>query len=318
MVKTILKFAAIVIFFAILPATGCSSVSSSFDNSNETTDRRVSPDYDEPKITGRIKSDDIDESSGIAASRCTDDVFWTHNDSGDKAILYAINSKGDSLGAYKIPNADNDDWEDIAAFRAETGECFLFIADIGNNELDRNKLQIYKLKEPRIDESHKKSSKKSPFITVDAEVFEFSYPKAAQNAETLMIHPVSGDVYIISKSIKGPAGVFKIAAGQMNGKGIKPEKIADLAVPAVPNGFFTGGDISPDGKRLVICDYFSAYELVLPDDAENFDDIWKVMPEVVLIGERNQGEAIAYAADGKSLYATSEKHDSPVINVKRK
>lgn len=96
------------------------------------------------------------------------------------------------------------------------------------------------------------------------------------------------------------------------------KKIADFAVPALPNGFVTGGDISNDGKRVVICDYFAAYEIVLPEKSKSFDDIWKQKSEIVQLGERTQGEAICYSADGAAVYATSEKEDSPVIKVDRK
>ena len=96
------------------------------------------------------------------------------------------------------------------------------------------------------------------------------------------------------------------------------KKIADFSVPAVPNGFLTGGDISPDGMRVVVCDYFSAYEIILPKGKQNFDEIWTQKPLMVELGERNQGEAVAYSADGKSIFATSEKKNSPLIEVKRK
>ena len=96
------------------------------------------------------------------------------------------------------------------------------------------------------------------------------------------------------------------------------EKLTDLTVPAVPNGFLTGGDISPDGKHAIICDYFNAYELTLPDGAKNFDEIWKQKPLIVELGERKQGEAVGYSADGKSIFATSEGKNSPLIEVSGK
>jgi hypothetical protein len=39
---------------------------------------------------------------------------------------------------------------------------------------------------------------------------------------------------------------------------------------------------------------------------------------IVELGERKQGEAICYTADGKAIIATSEKKNSPVIKVERK
>ena len=89
-------------------------------------------------------------------------------------------------------------------------------------------------------------------------------------------------------------------------------------MPAVPNGYLTGGDISPDGQRVIICDYSQAYELVLAENAAGFDEIWRVKPVVVDLGERWQGEAVCYSVDGMSIFATSEGRNSPVIEVKRR
>ena len=139
-----------------------------------------------------------------------------------------------------------------------------------------------------------------------------------RDAETLMVHPATGDIYILSKRLSGASAVYKLKSDLDLDKTNKLEKITDLSVPAIPNGFLTGGDISPDGRRVIICDYFNAYELTLPEKAKNFDEIWKEMPVIVELGAREQGEAVGYSADGNSILATSEKKNSPLIEVKRK
>ena len=75
----------------------------------------------------------------------------------------------------------------------------------------------------------------------------------------------------------------------------------------MPNGFLTGGDISPDGKRVILCDYFGAYEIVLPEKAKNFDEIWKEKPLIVELGEREQGEAVGYSADGNQYLRPAKR-----------
>lgn len=89
-----------------------------------------------------------------------------------------------------------------------------------------------------------------------------------------------------------------------------------------PNGLvgvITGGDISPDGRRLILCDYIEAFELVLSDQpGAACDAIWKQPLMPVTIGARQQGEAICYSADGKALLASSEQLPCPLIEVKRK
>src|SRR5205823_7980777 len=93
--------------------------------------------YNPPVVVGTIRSHDITESSGLAASKCQENVFWTHNDSGDDAFIFAINAAGDDLGTWKVPNATNYDWEDIAETKDSRGKCFLYIGEIGDNQRKR-------------------------------------------------------------------------------------------------------------------------------------------------------------------------------------
>lgn len=316
--KTITKNCPVVISLLIfcLNFAACSPVSSSGDkNGNNNTDKNISIAYEKPKTVGTISSGEITESSGIAASRCAENVFWTHNDSGDDAFLFAINAKGEKIGTYKVAGAKNKDWEDIAAFKDAKGECFLYVGDIGNNERMKSEMTIYRVKEPKISDADKSSSKKNPVETENAEAIKFDYPDMRRDAETLLVHPQTGDIYVLSKSISQPSGVYKLAANYDLTKTNTLKKIADFAVPAVPNGLLTGGDISPDGKRIIICDYFNGYEITLPANAGNFDEIWKQTTQIVDLGAREQGEAICYALDGKSVFATSEKKNQPLIQV---
>jgi hypothetical protein len=271
--------------------------------------------YGAPRITGKIKSKDITESSGLAASRCQADVLWTHNDSGGGPFIFAIDTRGESLGTWTVAGAKIADWEDVAGFKNVNGECFIYIGDIGNNSRVRGEFTVYRVREPLI--SGGSSNKKDPLETAPADFLRFSYPDFRHDAETMMVHPETGAIYVITKRISGAAAVYKIDP-TFDGGTHQAKRLADISVPAIPNGFLTGGSISPDGKRAVICDYFAAYELVLPDGAKNFDEIWSEKASIIEMGGREQGEAVSYSADGNSIFATSEKKNSPIIEVKRK
>lgn len=281
-------------------------------------DAEKSKDYGEPKVVGHLQDSSIEESSGIAASRCAPDVYWTHNDSGDEAFIYAFNLKGEKLGTWRVPGAKNDDWEDIAAYKDPNGKCFLYVGDIGNNRHDRGQMTVYRIHEPLIGPGDKDASRKDMIFTEPAEPIEIKISDLKDDAETLMVHPVTGDIYILTKSYKRPSAVYKLTAPFKVDDPRAMEMIAPLSVPAIPDGVLTGGDISPDGKRVILCDYFSGYELVLPDGAKSFDEIWKQKPRVVDLGQRKTGESIAYSADGKFIIAGSEGKNSPIIEVDRK
>ena len=314
--ETIAKISVFVIYVTFVAVFFSACAFMSAPASEQAPDSPYGP----PRVIGTIKSPDITESSGVAASRCQSNVLWTHNDSGDDAFIYAIDHAGNSLGTWKVPNAKNIDWEDIAAYKDKSGKCFLYIGEIGDNKTKRSEHVVYRVAEPVIVPENSASSRKAPLTTADAEVLRFTYPDYDQDAETVMVNPKTADVYIVTKRVSGPAGVYRIKPDFGNAEPVKAHAVAEISVPAIPNGLITGGDISPDGMRVILCDYTRGYELQLPDGAGDFDAIWAQKPQAVELGERANGEAVSYSVDGNSIYATSEKRKgpAPVIEVKRR
>ena len=317
--KTITKFSVFVIFAAVASMSTAACHTGVVGRGEPPSFDRSTSRYNEPQVVGKLQSDEITESSGIVASRCQPNILWTHNDSDDGPFIFAISLTGKPLGTWQVPGAKNVDWEDIAGFKDATGKCFLYIGELGNtNNNERAEHKIYRISEPTVQESDSGSTRKNAIQTEPAELLTFSYPDTRQDAETLMVHPVSGDIYVVTKHRTTAAGVYKLKPVFDPSVVVKAEKITEFTVPAIPNGFLTGGDIAPDGKHMIICDYFAGYEYTLPEGSANFDEIWKQKPTVVELGKRDQGEAIAYSADGLSLWATSEGKSSPLIQIKRR
>ncbi|WP_439128504.1 T9SS type A sorting domain-containing protein [Polaribacter sp.] len=117
-------------------------------------------------IIGQISSfkekfelpEEVEETSGLLFFN---NKIITHNDSGDAANLYEIDSLSGKLDRIiTIANATNVDWEDITE-----NETHIFIADIGNNNGNRTDLKIYKIL-------------KSDFLSsnaISAEIISYSY-----------------------------------------------------------------------------------------------------------------------------------------------
>lgn len=274
-------------------------------------------DYSAPVVAGRIETDEIKESSGLSASECQD-VLWTHNDAGSGALIYAMGTDGRHLGVWRVTNAQNTDWESITNFKDASGKCSLIIGDIGDNEEARPDVQIYRIPEPTASAETAKATGASPLASAPAEVMKVVYPNGKHNAETILVHPQTGDIYVVTKKRSGPAGVFRIKPGFGSATPVTAEKVADISVPSKPEGLLTGGSISPDGRRVMLCDVKGGYELVLPEGAASFDAIFSQKPIAVDIGDRKQGEGVSYGRDGVSLYASSEKKNTPIYLIKRK
>ena len=73
-------------------------------------------------------------------------------------------------------------------------------------------------------------------------------------------------------------------------------------------------DISPDGLRAVVLTYGSAYEYVR-GPKETWAQGFSRQPRELRMPRRQQGESICYGHDGKSLYLTSEKVPTPLLEV---
>ena len=280
-----------------------------------------SKDYGPPVHLADLEEKGVDESSGVVASRRNPGLFWTHNDSGDGPLIYSFDRKGRRRGVWRVAGAKANDWEDVAAGPGPTsGQPYLYIGDIGDNGKDRKEIVVYRIIEPAITNDTVVNSAAEPYETAHAEAIRLKYPDGRHDAEALAVHPVSGDLYVITKTGNpaSRAGVYKLAAPFAASAVNTLEKVGEVAVPSLFPGLLTGADISPDGRRVVLCDYFNAYELVLAGDAAGgFDEVWKQKAVVIKLGQRTQGEAVCYSLEGRSIIATSEGRPAAVVEAPR-
>ena len=266
---------------------------------------------------GRLGDPAIREASGIVKSRRYPDLYWVHGDSGNPPFLFAVRRDGTLVRKYTV-GVPNVDWEDIAAGPAsDSHHPYLYIGDIGDNEGKRATIDIYRFIEPAIATEDSHATKYKPRSTEPAEVIHLHYPDGRHDAETLLVHPVSGDLYVITKEFLGKAGVYKAKAPLISAATVNMVYLGPLNLPTLLGGLVTGGDVSPDGRRVALCDYMQGYELVLAA-GKSFDEIWKQPLKVLALGTRKQGEAIGYRLDGKALLTTSEGAHSPLIEIVRR
>lgn len=266
---------------------------------------------------GVLRDPAIKESSGLVASRSTPGFFWTHNDSGDGPFIYAFDSSGAAKGVWRVSGASAFDWEDMSAGPGLfSGQNYLYIGDIGDNSERRSEIVVYRVVEPKISASNSGSSKTKPAVTESAEAIHLKYPDGKHDAETLMVHPVTGSIFIVTKIPFANPGIYQASPPFSSDGPTTLQRLGELDVPSLLGGIITGGDISPDGRRVAFCDYMQAYEIVLSAGAP-FESIWKQPLQPITLGQRKQGEAIAYRLDGKALLATSEGLRAPLIQVTR-
>jgi len=283
------------------------------------TSKATTETYGPATRLGVLKDPAIKESSGLVASRSTPGLFWTHNDSGDGPFIYGFDSRGDRKGVWRVADAFARDWEDIAAGPGpERHKNYLYIGDIGDNRERRLEIVVYRVPEPAIIAADASSTKSKPRLTESAEAIRLRYPDGKHDAETLMVHPMTGSLFIITKVAFANAGIYEATVPLRTDVTITLMRVGELNVPSLLGGIITGGAISPNGRRVALCDYMQGYEMTLPDNGESFRSIWKQPLKTIALGDRKQGESITYRLDGKALLVTSEGVPTPLIQVVRR
>ena len=232
--------------------------------------------------TGRYTHTAIRESSGIVASRQFEGVYWTLNDSGNPAVLYATKRNGELIGEIKVNGLRNFDWEALGI--DEKGQ--IWIGDIGNNSRMRFDLSVSVLKEP------------NPYTESEVDVivkYPYKYPDKNVDAEGLFI--AGGIPYIVSKEQQN-AVLYRFPELKEGTKQVL-ERIGELAEAKL----VTGAGISEDGKRLVVCTYRSLW--VYHNTTGNLGEMIQAEPWV--LQHNFEGEAICF--EGYNLYLTNEARD---------
>jgi hypothetical protein len=237
----------------------------------------------------------LPEASGLTASARVPDRFWTHNDSG-QPILFNIDKAGAVRGRVELSGIRVTDWEAVASGPCPSGSC-LYVADIGDNNANRDHITLYRLPEPGDAEA------KAAVV----EAFNATYPDGAHDAETLLVSP-DGGVYVVTKGSTGPVALYKFPPQlPANGTAARLERVGEPHTRGkiAKDEQITDGAVSSDGTRVVLRThdtlfFFRTQQLLAGD--------WTVAhtSDVTPIGEA-QGEGVAFGADNdNALYLIGE------------
>ncbi len=290
-----------------------------------TAPARASREWSSEQFAALAETTSANESSGVIAARRSPDVYFTHNDSGaakPRVWAFRLNTTdrrkkvARCLGYVELKTSSNIDWEDIAA----GPENRLYILDGGDNPpCKRNTKRIIRFTEPKIDPDGPPVA-----LTAASESIRFEYPDSTDtkrpasrnedryDAECLIVHPITGDLYIVTKrnnADRPVARVYKLEAAKLTWG--SPRVYVLEFVTELPSSMnmVTAGDVDREGRHVVLRNYWSAYEYTLPP-GKPFDDIFRVTPRSIPLlkqaAEFLQGEGICYSADGRELITTTE------------
>ncbi len=256
-----------------------------------------------PAATGAIVSAEIDEASGLAASLSFPNVLYVHNDSGDSPRFFATDLDGTDLGSFAVGGASATDWEDMARGPCGDQSC-LFLGDIGDNPETRASYTVYRVPEPA-------ALGPGPHMTT-GEALPFHYPDGSHNAETLLVHPVTGAITLVTKVSSGASSIYELPVPLTPGVEVVAVKKGEVAPPA-GTALFTGGDVHPQGKGVLLRTYTHLF--YYPGEAgESVAAMLAHTPCAVPVALEMQGEAVAWLANGTG-YVTASEGGSPDLDA---
>jgi hypothetical protein len=226
---------------------------------------------------------EIPEASGLAISRRHHGILWSHNDSGNAAVLYAIDETGVQRARIRVPIVTRD-WEDISAATCPAGTC-LYLADIGDNQRVRSAIRIHRLPEPALTDA----------ATPAPDTFTATYADGAQNAESLFL--AGGHVFIVTRDRAG--ALYRSTEPLLDRRDLKLERIGELGLAAASDA-----ETSPDEATVVVRTMKGAFFYRTADIVRG----GAIQPALAvdLEGLREpQGEGVAIGPGGM-LYLASE------------
>jgi hypothetical protein len=232
-------------------------------------------------VSGPAMLPEVPEASGLTTSRRSPGVLWSHNDSGNDAILFAIDATGAVRGRVRVPVRTRD-WEDVSAGACPAGDC-LYVADVGDNERSRPRIFIYRVAEPLPTDAEARLS----------DVFEATYADGPHNAESLFI--IGDDLFIVTKDRTG--GVYRARMSSPDSGRLVFRRVGEVGLAAV-----TDAETSADGRFVVVR---TSHEAVLYQSADVLNGVFVPYLRIPIDGLREvQGEAVAL--DGTMLHLASE------------
>jgi hypothetical protein len=242
----------------------------------------------------------ITEASGLAWSRTNATTWWTHNDSGDSARIFALDGSARIHAILPLSGAAAVDWEDIATGPGPTaGSAYLYVGDIGDNAAARASVRVYRVLEP--DLTGVAVGTTLPAASIGSVVLQ--YPDGARDAESLLVDQVSGDLYIISKR-EAAVRVYRAPRPAFADETVTMEYIATLA-----HTWVVAADVCADNATVLVKTPTQVYAYV---SDSGIAAAFAQAPTARLYTAEPQGEAIA-ANPTCTAYATlSEGSNQPL------
>lgn len=200
-------------------------------------------------------SPELEENSGLILHH---DKLLIINDSKNEARIYVCDTlQGAILHSCAILNADNRDWEDLAA-----DAQFVYVGDFGNNSGMRGVFTVYRIS---LDCVLNKKACKAEAITFEcADQKEFSRRSRRHDFDFEGLAACGDSLVLFSKNWNSLSTRLYVLSKVPGHYRLTPQQTLNV------NGLVTGADYLESEKTMVLCGY-----KLTPEGGENFIILWK-------------------------------------------
>ncbi len=242
------------------------------------------------------------ESSGLAKSNRIPGGFWTHNDSGHSARLFAFDERGVATGGCTLEGVEAIDFEDIASY-VQDGAARLLVADVGDNRARRSYISLYCLDEP---DPGAQSAVKNWFR------LDLRYPDGPRDCEAVAVDVAAGKVTLVSKRFFPHASIYEIELPARNAvHGPQPPIETLRLVGHLPLSLVTAMDRDETSGDTLLVNYFQLFRFPNLGPDRNW---WEQTPRATDLPKLKQIEAVAVDHAG-AIWVTSEGSPAPLARV---
>ena len=228
----------------------------------------------------------IVESSGLTAQEIDGrTLFTTVNDSGDESRVFTVDpASGRTVGVTTWSPGPTD----IEAL-APANDGHVWVGDIGDNGFRRDTINL-----TRVPVGEGERTARSP------QRRELVYPDRPRDAEALLRHPKTGQLFVVTKGAMG--GQAYAVPQAADAKAAGPQELElEAEVPAL----VTDGAFLPSGDFVLLRNYTHAHLLSYPS--------WEVLGTFEL-PKQPQGEGLAVSEWGE-IFLSTEGRDRPVLTA---
>jgi hypothetical protein len=246
---------------------------------------------------GKIKTPELNETSGLAVSRQNPDVLWLHND-GDSAKLFAVSLSGKLVAVAKC-RAKIDDMEEIALGPGpKPGADYLYLGDIGDNAERRREIRVARVPEPDVS-----GERGQELVLENAEEFQLAYPDGPHDAEAMFVDSLRGELCIVTKE-KKRARLYFVPLDQLLEKSVAKLQ----AGGAVDVEEVSAGAISRDGRRILLRREGQGWLWNRAEGESVATALSRKPTSVPVLGKRQgpNGESISFSPSGDAYFTVSE------------